>query len=84
MLYGFPGEENVERDDEFVQNAIKNTNGDWRQAMFPIDMLMVHKHKHFQSCEPHARIWIGHVSHMIIDIAMEHWDKVVELNEEVE
>ena len=55
------------------EKARKRTNNNWRNAQFPLTLLMYHKHRATQPCETHARICVMGKLHQIFDIPMEYW-----------
>jgi hypothetical protein len=52
----------------------KRTKNNWRNANFPITLLMEHKHRALQPCETHARVCMMGQYHQIFDIPMEYWE----------
>ncbi len=52
----------------------KQTNNNWRNAYFPIQLLMFHKHKAFVPCETHARILLPSSDFQVFDIPLEYFN----------
>jgi hypothetical protein len=58
----------------YCDKARKLTKNNWRNAQFPLTLLMYHKHRAMQPCETHARICVmGQYQH-IFDIPLEYWE----------
>lgn len=51
----------------------KRTNNNWRNANFPITLLMYHKHRAMEPCETHARVCLTSFYNKIFDIPLEYW-----------
>lgn len=56
------------------RKVISATGGDWRNAYLPVELMIKHKFKGGQPCEPHARVKIVGEGAIFIDIPMEYWD----------
>ena len=50
----------------------KRTKNNWRNAKFPIALVMYHCHRAMQPCETHARVRLFH--HIVFDIPLEYWE----------
>ena len=55
------------------EKARRRTKNNWRNAQFPLTLLMYHKHRAMQPCETHARICVMGQYQQIFDIPLEHW-----------
>jgi hypothetical protein len=62
-----------------VRNRTKNN---WRNANFPITLIMYHKHRAMKSCETHARVCLTSFYNKIFDIPLEYWELFEEQNKE--
>ena len=51
----------------------KNTNNDWRQAKFPLELAMFHDHIRGQLSETHARVYFADFPAKVFDIPLDHW-----------
>jgi len=52
----------------------KRTNNNWRNANYPVTLLMFHKHRAMQLCETHARICLLGFYDKIFDIPLEYYE----------
>ena len=50
----------------------KRTKNNWRNAKFPIALVMYHCHRAMQPCETHARVRLFH--HIVFDIPLVYWE----------
>jgi hypothetical protein len=63
-----------EKNKAACERVRKRTKNNWRNANFPITLLMYHKHRAFQPCETHARVCLTSFYNKIFDIPLEYWE----------
>ena len=62
---------------DWVADFMQRTGGKWRNAFFPVQLFMVHCHKHGVPCEPHARVLVGTVCEgFFADLIWEDWEAI--------
>ena len=64
---------------ERVRNRTKNN---WRNANFPITLIMYHKHRARKNCETHARVCLTSFYNKVFDIPLDYWELFEEQNKE--
>ena len=52
----------------------KRTKNNWRNANFPLSLLVFHKHRAFEPCETHVRVCLTSYDEKIFDIPLEYWE----------
>ena len=60
----------------------KRTKNNWRNANFPITLIMYHKHRAMKPCEIHARVCLTSFYNKIFDIPLGYWEFFEEKNKE--
>ena len=61
-----------EKNQDACDRIRKRTKNNWRNAKFPIALVMYHCHRAMQPCETHARVRLFH--HIVFDIPLEYWE----------
>lgn len=69
---------NAANDDEDRASVFRKTKGDWRNAYFALNLIMIHRHIGGEPSEPHARVYLHGAS---FDIPMDYWEEFVEHDE---
>ena len=58
------------------QRVRRFTQNNWRNAFLPIGLALVHEHKAFEPCEPHARVFLPTKMFRVYDITMHDWNEM--------
>ena len=59
---------------ELCKHVRKKTKNNCRNALFPMTILMLHKHRAMQPCETHARVCLMGNYSKVFDIPLEYWE----------